>query len=453
MKQTVRWLKNLPENKYHQKASEDIGFSLWTLVVIVWVCMVGLTLGTTLWLTFTTGKMYLSNGQYGYIDKRGKFVIAPRFQSAGEFSEGLAPVVENEHQWSYGYVDILGRTVIKPQFEEARPFHEGLAAVVLGGKLGYINHSGKFTIMPQFDVPIWYAHELNDFNEGRAVVYINKKCGLIDKSGAFIVEPSLEDIEKFSEHLALFARNKGLWGYMDLNGHTVIEPQFKHADSFSENLAPVQIGETEERDGYYKEIGKVGRWGYIDKAGKIVLSAPNWAGARNFHDGIAPVSLRAGLRGFFEYSGCIDKTGKFVVEPKFDTICQFHDGLAKMQIGRNIKLGYINKTGKIAIPNNFFIAGDFHEGLAAVVEKSNIFGRKIGYINTAGSYVIQPQFVIHPAHTLYFQWDFHEGLAAEPPPSSFYNMSRLYELYFLLAALILIGGGVFYYRINSRSTK
>ena len=38
----------------------------------------------------------------------------------------------------YGYVDIDGQWVIAPRFESAQPFSEGLAAVCQGGLWGYI---------------------------------------------------------------------------------------------------------------------------------------------------------------------------------------------------------------------------------------------------------------------------------------------------------------------------
>ncbi|EAK1349894.1 WG repeat-containing protein, partial [Campylobacter coli] len=55
-----------------------------------------------------------------------------------------------------------------------------------------------------------------------------------------------------------------------------------------------------------------GKWGFIDKSGKIVIE-PKFDGVGNFSEGLAGVELN-GKWGF------IDKSGKIVIEPKFDDI-------------------------------------------------------------------------------------------------------------------------------------
>ena len=69
----------------------------------------------------------------GYIDQTGSFVIEPRFDDAGDFSEGLAPVaVPGEPGLSKaGYIDRTGAWVIEPRFGWAQSFSSGLALVSL----------------------------------------------------------------------------------------------------------------------------------------------------------------------------------------------------------------------------------------------------------------------------------------------------------------------------------
>ncbi|EQA5280589.1 WG repeat-containing protein [Campylobacter coli] len=49
--------------------------------------------------------------------------------------------------------------------------------------------------------------------------------------------------------------------------------------------------------------------------------------------------------------GLIDKSGKFVIKPKFDSIWSFREGLVK--VGLNGKYGFIDKSGKIVIEPKF----------------------------------------------------------------------------------------------------
>ncbi len=45
-----------------------------------------------------------------------------------------------------GYMDSAGNTVIKPQFDSASDFTEGLACFIIDHKFGYIGPSGKIAI-------------------------------------------------------------------------------------------------------------------------------------------------------------------------------------------------------------------------------------------------------------------------------------------------------------------
>ena len=89
---------------------------------------------------------------FGFIDKSGKLLIAPRFEDVGGipngFSEGTAAVSIGQ---KWGYIDRSGKIVIAPQFGGGAlddslndwSFHDGIASVLIAGKPGYINRSGK----------------------------------------------------------------------------------------------------------------------------------------------------------------------------------------------------------------------------------------------------------------------------------------------------------------------
>src|SRR5208283_4601113 len=124
------------------------------------------------------------NGRWGYIDQSGRWVIQPQFgeagafEAAGEFSEGLAPVMNGKHfskTAKFGFIDRTGRYVIAPKFDWAGSFSEGAAAVCTGPcrfpapperpGYGYINKAGDYVIGPQSR---WESFA--PFSEGRAWV-------------------------------------------------------------------------------------------------------------------------------------------------------------------------------------------------------------------------------------------------------------------------------------------
>ncbi len=338
--------------------------------------------------------------KYSYIDSSGKMLIdASGYESAGGFSEGLAPVFSSRKGW--GFIDKTGDLVIAPKFESALGFSEGLAAVLLNDKWGFINRSGSLVIDHQFD---WVA----DFSEGVAVVerslepprpkapppgshttphsviievwdlladgsdqdrLEHAEFMLIDTSGQTVAKldnTKLEvniDYGRFSEGLlCAFSPEKDARGYVNKTGEFVIEPKFAEAGPFSEGLARVAVLENEME-----------KLGFIDKKGDFVVPPgfnTDFDFRRNssgFSEGLAGVS--EGLNpsrtkeSTFIY---IDKAGKIVLATEFFYAGEFRDGLAIVYSDRTNRWGYIDKTGKVAIPLQYESANDFSDGLALV---------------------------------------------------------------------------------------
>ena len=212
------------------------------------------------------------NGKYGYVDSSsGKMVIEAKYDEAHPFSEGLAYVAMRRQ--GCRYIDKSGRVAISPE-NSGRDFHEGLAVaagkVATSGsdanktKWGFIDHTGKFVIPPQFD-------EVYDFSQGLAKVHKEFKFGFIDCAGRVVIPLQFSNATVFSEGLAAAKPSKekaqaaGIpldplgrvpWGYIDSTGKFVIPPQFSLAGVFSEGLA---------------HVNAEGFWGFIDQTGKPVI--------------------------------------------------------------------------------------------------------------------------------------------------------------------------------------
>ncbi|MBW4615006.1 MAG: WG repeat-containing protein [Desmonostoc vinosum HA7617-LM4] len=283
------------------------------------------------------------------------FAIAPKFDGAGLFSEGLAEVRVNG---KWGYIDKTGTIVIQPKFDETQAFSEGLAIVWIAGEnTGYIDKTGNYVIDPRFA-----KGSTGKFSEGLARLCLASTCGYINKT-EFVIDRKFLAGGDFSEGLAAI-KDGDKWGYIDKTGSAVIKPKFDNAGNFYEGLAVVKIGD---------------KWGYIDKTGNVVIK-PQFddKGYSSFSEGLAVVKIG-------DKWGYIDKTGNVVIKPLFDDAFDFAQGLARIQSGE--KFGFIDKTGNVVIKPQFDNAGSFFEGLARV--KS---GDKWGYIDKTGKVIIEPQF-------------------------------------------------------------
>ncbi|KYH34981.1 KWG leptospira [Clostridium tepidiprofundi DSM 19306] len=186
------------------------------------------------------------------------------------------------------------------------------------------------------------------------------------------------------------------YGFMNKNGQVVIEPKYKRVSSFINGVAYVKdnndngylIDKNENKisrvEGRYVEVYDGlwlmridNKWGYIDKTGKWVIE-PKYGFTYGFREGLAAVREN-GKWGF------VDKNGKWIIKPTFQKIQSFSEGLAAVWV--NAKCGFINKSGKWIIRPTFEDAEKFSQGLAAVKLKG-----KWGYVDKSGKWVIKPSF-------------------------------------------------------------
>lgn len=131
----------------------------------------------------------------GYINKTGKVVIPPRYKTALPFGEGYACVCTSDDRWVI--IDRNGKTVCEMDstISIAKSFSEGLCAVgkpkgkpvsfTYGDELfvwGYMDITGKLVIDYQYDI-------VTPFKNGIAQVMVDGKIGYIDKTGKYIWEP------------------------------------------------------------------------------------------------------------------------------------------------------------------------------------------------------------------------------------------------------------------------
>jgi hypothetical protein len=302
-------------------------------------------------------KLFPIEGDTAFIDIAGRIVIHASQEdpdlriSYSEFSEGLAvagwalrPRFENP-LYVNGIIDETGRIVIPPMNSHTRygSFHEGLAQ------------------------------------------YSDQGWGFIDRQGHVVIPAKLYEVSDFSEGLAwVRLSEKHKFGYLNQKGALAIPDQFAWASDFHEGLAAVEPSK--------------GKYGFIDKTGKVVLSAKEWLHIDDFSEGLAGVTVKVVdnrvYRGYAdEKTGYIDRSGKFVIQPRFDRVQAFSEGRALFfQTGKNSGYGFVDLNGQVVVEPEYVDAKSFSEGLAAVAIKTSDDKNLWGYIDEEGQWVIKPQF-------------------------------------------------------------
>lgn len=135
-------------------------------------------------------------------------------------------------------------------------------------------------------------------------------------------------------------------------------------------------------------VQKGEKWGYIDRTGKVIIDF-KYDDAEEFNNGIALV----------EKDGkniCINNNGKTVINLEYKYIGERDEGLIPVE--KDGKCGFIDKTGKLVIDYNYDSVLCFSEGLA-YVEKEG----KYGYIDRVGKVIIDFEYD--------YAEEFSEGLA------------------------------------------
>jgi hypothetical protein len=117
------------------------------------------------------------------------------FKTYGFFSEGLAALrfVNRDGEAGYGYVNSNGKIVIAPRWDHASPFINGMASVALSKdtyEMFLINKAGKVVSPPRLNV--------DKFQGDYAIASYRKKpnkFGVVNRKFEFVIKPDYEVVQ------------------------------------------------------------------------------------------------------------------------------------------------------------------------------------------------------------------------------------------------------------------
>jgi hypothetical protein len=140
-------------------------------------------------------------GKWGYVDGRGQVVIQRRFDGAGDFAGGLAPVTLEGGRC--GYIEKTGRLAIPARFRACQSFSDGRARVDLAEdptdseQVAFIDREGKTVVAGAQASPPFDSAE--DFKDGLAAVGAGGPphmagsgtlLGYVDRTGRYVWKPT-----------------------------------------------------------------------------------------------------------------------------------------------------------------------------------------------------------------------------------------------------------------------
>lgn len=306
--------------------------------------------------------------EWGYVNLKGEFIIAPQFRKCSNFSKvGLAPFYDTKEK-TYRFINLKGE-VLETEVKDfklinafgfgMKGFEDGLARVEVNDLWGYLDAAGKLAIDAKYD-------HVNEFNSGFATAQLGEKYVVLNKQGQEIAieVPGIIDVKGFSEGLAPYRTESKFFGYIGVDGKVAIPAKFSSVGYFSDGVAWAKT-----------ESGAVG---YIDKSGEWVIE-PQFSAAKDFEaeSGVARIKKDAQW-------GYVNKSGE-IIYVDTELWGDFSQGLCK---GRKGDLfGFYNAKGEWVIQPQFENVRDFKNGYAAA-EKNKMWG----IIDKTGSWIIEPTF-------------------------------------------------------------
>ena len=311
---------------------------------------------------------------YGYGDTKGEVLIKPKYQDARPFCEGLAAVKYNGKYGyidksgktviQFKYNDALdfynGKSIVgEGRFTHVELFYP--ISHVINTKGEVIGEEHQFTYISDISEDMFFAKTdkgigqfydkdyqpiksltkeysgLSLFSDGLAMYSLTSAsgCGYMDRTGKQAFPATFYDANGFHEGLAAVMPDgeKRLWGYIDKTGEMVISPAYSAARLFSEGLACVLSPED--------------KWLIIDPTGNEVADIQKKVyDAGVFSEGLCAVKtiIKRWKEDDLVLWGYTDASGKIAIDFKYDEVTPFKNGIAQVLVDDHI--GYIDKTGK-----------------------------------------------------------------------------------------------------------
>lgn len=256
--------------------------------------------GTELWPAY-------SNGKYGYINKKGTFVIPARYDNASSFSCGYANVELNGVKM---FINKKGEIQNTPLFDYTYGFWNDYALVKLDGYYGLMNNKFEYTIQPYYrklgfvsngllpaqvsygdkysyittggDNKIATFYDYADMFVGNyALVVVGNSMGIINKSGDFVIQLTNDELYPLGNNRFLsYSFDTKTCRMLDENGRLVGNALYDFIGTYSSRFFDWKL----------IPVYQDGRVGYIDKNGNVKIAIQyDWA--NNFNEGYAVVGL------------------------------------------------------------------------------------------------------------------------------------------------------------------
>jgi len=275
-------------------------------------------------------RLVLSKKKIGLMRANGRKILEPIYDNISSFIYGLAQVVLNG---KCGVLDSTGKWVVPVQYDDITFNSKEWINFKIGEGQGLMNPTGQIVIAPLYSYFTFTAN-------GSIVALTNQEhYGLFSSTGKMLLDTLYDFIDNFSNGVA-WVRQRDLWGLIDSNASWIVTPQFDQTSLFENGLA-----------WFRKDHGS---YGVIDRSGKVILQPQKYFEDLKDAYGLLAIGGK-NCQYINEYDsgymrcawGLINTGGQWVLKPTYHSIEveNFQGELAKVQFDE--KWGYIDRSGKL----------------------------------------------------------------------------------------------------------
>lgn len=264
---------------------------------------------------------------YVIIDSKGNLVVAPGvWDKIGMFSEGLSSVQKNG---KWGFIGRDGKVVVELRFDDVEPFSGGFSIIRIGKFCGIIDKEGKEVIPAIFS-------RISILGDGVFSVSHGGVWGLMDDQGVMLVSPRFCEITPFAPGLWRVSTDGRSWWIINRDGHQVTETKYISISELSDGMAVVatvdMLDDENQVDAnrseghlFGSELAEKNTAGELDDS---EIFGTFGSANRDVSDDEKGVGIPEPV---FKKFGYIDRAGKMVIPALFTRAGFFFDGLAVVE--------------------------------------------------------------------------------------------------------------------------
>lgn len=307
-------------------------------------------------------------------DKNGH-KLTPAYRDIGDFEEGLAEFVpmqlSGQGHGLHGFIDKRGKIIIEPKYISTDRFRQGKTWVIYPADshygLSYIDETGK----ELYKIPI--QHYSTDYLIKNAT--INHSCNhdtqedvLWWRGAEFFIlnfnfTPFVTEQIQRSKHVTAF-KYQGKFG--------IIDPDLVLKIPVA--LDAVDVDYTYSGQGMQR-VQYGNKYGYVSPLTGELIVPFNYTDTRKPTNGLFWVKKN-------DKWGCIDKTGQLRIPHLYDEATGF-TAEDRSAVAIQGKFGHIDKSGKVRTPLTYDFASYYQHGLSMVRMKD-----KYGFIDTTNRLIV-----------------------------------------------------------------